>query len=493
MGCSISKKSQVQSTLSINQPKRVTTKEQVPINPGQFVSRKTDSILKDYRIGACLGKGAFGQVRIATHRPTRQARAVKSILKTSITPDMRGKSRFFQEVDILKRTDHPNIVKIYEFYEDEKSYHVITEYIKGGELFDFILKSRRLSETIAAHFFKQLVSAIAYCHENGIVHRDLKPENLLLEKAEPDSILKVIDFGTSTLFEASKKLTKAYGTVYYIAPEVLHKNYNEKCDIWSCGVILFTLLSGKPPFNGSNDIEILQKVEKGIYKLNDPVWTTISNEAKNLIKSMLKIDPKKRPSASEVLAFPWLKTNALAPKVDEAVKIEAIESLRSFQHTEKLQHAVLAFISSQILSKEETRQLTSTFNALDTNGDGKISREELTMAFSANLNLEIAEEEVEKIMSQVDSDSNGYINYSEFVTATIKRKNLLSKENLEAAFSMFDHDNSGKISANELRKLMGSDLLAEDSVWNEIISQADSNGDGEVDLEEFKNMMMKVF
>lgn len=166
------------------------------------------------------------------------------------------------EIKILKQLDHPNIVKLYEVYSDSSNIYLITEYLEGGELFDLILKSKHFNENIAAKIMKQLLSAICYCHSKKIVHRDLKPENLLITKANSYEI-KVIDFGLSRTFEAHKNMYSRMGTPFYIAPEVLKKKYNEKCDMWACGVILYILLSGNPPFNGKNDQQIFENIALG--------------------------------------------------------------------------------------------------------------------------------------------------------------------------------------------------------------------------------------
>ena len=183
---------------------------------------------------------------------------------------MKESTKFFNEVDILRKADHPNIIRLYEFYEDEKHYHLVTEYISGGELFDFIIKSKMFSEGIAANFLRQILSAVAYCHEHNIVHRDIKPENILLDKESPDATVKVIDFGTSAIYEETKQLTQKYGAAYYIAPEALRRDYNEKCDVWSCGVILYIFLCGRPPFSGRNDKEILLRVLQGHFTMPGP-------------------------------------------------------------------------------------------------------------------------------------------------------------------------------------------------------------------------------
>lgn len=144
---------------------------------------------------------------------------------------------------------------------------------------------------------KQVLAAVSYCHSKHIVHRDLKPENLLLE-SEGQGAIKVIDFGTSQVFDPSSKMHQTYGTPYYIAPEILAGEYTEKCDIWSCGVILYILLCGRPPFDGENDDEILENVSKGVYKVSGPIWSRVSAEGIDLVKKMLNFDQYKRISAA---------------------------------------------------------------------------------------------------------------------------------------------------------------------------------------------------
>ena len=188
---------------------------------------------------------------MCVHRETGVQRAVKVLRKSNMDED--EKKMLFNEIHILKNLDHPNIVKMYESFEDEKRYYIVTEICKGGELFDEIIARGKFTEKDAAVLMKQVLSCVNYCHKNNIVHRDLKPENVLLEANKDFDQIKIIDFGTSLQFDPSKFLDEKLGTPYYIAPEVLNKKYNEKCDIWSCGVILYIILSGVPPFNGAND------------------------------------------------------------------------------------------------------------------------------------------------------------------------------------------------------------------------------------------------
>jgi calcium-dependent protein kinase len=232
--------------------------------------------------------GGFGEVRKCSNKKTGAIRAVKIIRKDSL--DSKEKIRFFQEIDIMRQLDHPNIVRLYEVFQDEKRFYLVTELCTGGELFDEITKRSNFNEQDAAAIIKQVLSAVAYCHSKNICHRDLKPENVLMDSKNNNQI-KVIDFGASQKYDDNKKMSQIYGTAYYIAPEILKSEYNEKCDVWSIGVILYILLSGKPPFYGDDDKEILNSVKLGTYTLTGPDWKNISNEAKDLIKKTLTYEP----------------------------------------------------------------------------------------------------------------------------------------------------------------------------------------------------------
>lgn len=239
-----------------------------PISNEIFFSVKTTPVTEDYDIKHVLGEGSFGQVKLVVHKRNKIERAMKIIKKQGVSEE--EKEQMFKEVSILKSLDHPNIIKIFDMYEDDMNIYLVIEqtstylrYCSGGELFDRIQKINYFSEAEAAKYIKQLLSAISYLHAKNIVHRDLKAENLLFENDTPDASLKLIDFGVSCEFLKGHKLKETLGTPYYIAPEVLLQNYDEKCDVWSCGVILYILLCGYPPFNGEDDQEILDCVKQG--------------------------------------------------------------------------------------------------------------------------------------------------------------------------------------------------------------------------------------
>lgn len=222
----------------------------------------------DYKIGQVLGQGAYGKVVLVKHRQTDALRAMKS-MKKKMFKNLKISS-LIEEVELLTKLDHPNIVKVFGLYEDDTHYRIITEFCSGGELFEKIQNEDFFSERKAAKYMKEILSALSYLHGKGVVHRDIKAENVLFESRNNNSALKLIDFGVSTKFKdsQSEKMKDTLGTPYYIAPEVLKGSYDNKCDVWSCGVLLYILLCGYPPFNGNRDEQILDNVHKGNFKFN---------------------------------------------------------------------------------------------------------------------------------------------------------------------------------------------------------------------------------
>ena len=303
--------------------------------------------------------------------------------------------------------------------------------------------------------------------------------------------IKIIDFGTSQTYTVGgkKKMEERYGTPYYIAPDVLNKSYNEKCDVWSLGVILYILLVGYPPFNGSEDKKIIDAVKKGVYTLDEPEWDDVSGEAIDLVKKCLTYDPEKRASASEALEHPWFKKFAKGEKVKKSLASKALSNLKNFRAEQKLKQATLAFIVSQCLTKDETDKMEEIFAAMDKNNDGMLSKEEISEGYEEHFGIAIEDEELDKIFSAIDTDGSGAIDYSEFLMATMNEQQLMSKEKLKQAFKMFDKDNSGTISKQEIREALGN---LDEEVADKMISEVDANGDGEISFEEFEKMMNMV-
>jgi len=331
---------------------------------------------------------------MCVHRESGAQRAVKVLRKSQM--DAEEQKMLFNEINILKSLDHPNIIKMFEFFEDEKRYYLVTEICKGGELFDEIINRGKFTERDAAVLIKQLLMCINYCHKKNIVHRDLKPENILLEANKEFDQIKIIDFGTSVVLDNGKFLEEKLGTPYYIAPEVLNKKYNQTCDIWSTGVIVYILLSGIPPFNGPSDEEIMKKVRTGKFSFQDACWAGISDKAKDFITQLLTFDVSKRPTAEDAINHPWIKEMSVTT-VSTAIVNDAFTNLRSFRADVKLKAATYSFIASQLLSSKEKENLQKVFKQFDANGDGKLSKDEIKAGYETHFGKAMSMEDIDEM------------------------------------------------------------------------------------------------
>ncbi|KAI9919214.1 hypothetical protein PsorP6_011938 [Peronosclerospora sorghi] len=257
-----------------------------------------------YKLGRKLGSGAFSVVHIATHRETRKQVAVKCIARASLGPQ--DVHALKQEVEVMSSLNHPNLVPLLDYFEEDRYYYIVTPLCTGGELFDDLVKRKSYTEEDARVLMRKLASAIEYLHSRGIVHRDLKPENILLKTSAHGAEVMIADFGFARPMNGSRHGT-ACGTPGYVAPEVVQgEPYGASVDCWSLGVILFILLCGYPPFPGANHATVLDKVVKAEYTFESPYWDDVSEEAKDLVSELLTVDRTKRLDASGILMHPWM-------------------------------------------------------------------------------------------------------------------------------------------------------------------------------------------
>ena len=476
------------STAMNSQGKKLSLLPELMIDPNNFVATNPRPFQDVYKIGRLLGSGSFGDVRQVTHKENGDSRAVKIFKKDMASTDGM-KKQLIEELNILRSLDHPNIVRIFEFFEDQKKYYLVMEHCKGGELFEEILKHEFFDENVAAAILQQLFSAVSYLHSKRIVHRDLKPENILLEDKGDVLDIKLVDFGHATRINPGSRIRVPVGSSYYIAPEVIKGSYTEKCDLWSCGVITYMLLSGRPPFDGKSDEEILEKVKKCSYNFKEEAWKTVSNEAKDLIFKLLALQDV-RISAQEALQDPWLQRRVRKENRSKSIVSHALDNMKGFNKNSKLKEAVNSFIATQCLTNAETKELRDIFKQMDANGDGRLSKQELLDYFSKEMGEEEARAEVERIFSEVDTDNSGFVEYSEFIKASMDGKTRNNKSYLKRAFDMFDKDGSGTITIDELKKILAGGSVSNEGVWSQIVKDVDQNGDGVIDLQEFENLLM---
>ena len=352
----------------------------------------------NYKIICKLGKGSFGSVFKVKHKITGEVRAMKIIKNTSVDDKFEADNvKFLKEIQVLKELDHPNIIKIFEYYVDNKNHYIITELLTGGELYESIIKCHRFNEKKAAFIMKQILSALNYLHSKGIVHRDIKPENILVQnndkkKNKTDEIyIKLIDFGASIFFKENEILKLKVGSPYYIAPEVLNKNYNEKCDIWSAGVVLYVMLIGKFPFVGQTSQKLFESIKTGKYKTEGKEWEAISIEAKELIGKMLEIDKDKRLSASECLKSEFLSILDKKKEMPDLLP-SVFTNIYKLNAREKIQQATIGIIVHNIQQNEYIEKLRDIFDLLDIG----------------------ASDYVDDLLNLIDKNKDGYISFEEF-------------------------------------------------------------------------------
>jgi len=293
-----------------------------------------------------------------------------------------------------------------------------------------------------------------------------------------------------TEFKGRRKtnMTTKAGTPYYIAPEVLTGNYDEKCDIWSAGVMLYILLCGYPPFYGHNDPQILESVKKGTFDFAGPEWKHVSESAKDLIKKTL-VKADVRLSSEQVLDHPWVKD---ASKTAKTPLNLSFDKLKNYVSQNKFKQAALQYIASQMTDKE-IASLSEIFNRLDVNGDGEVSFEEFKNGLQS-LNTKAASE-VKQIFNKLDADQNGSISYTEFIAATMTQSMYLKEEKIFQAFKMFDKDGNGKITAEEIKSVLGADDAYKDvepGYFEKLVKECDLNGDGVIDYQEFITLLTQL-
>ena len=466
--------------------------DNILIKKENLISHKKKKISKEYILGKTIGSGAFSQVRLAVHKATKQNRAIKILQKKNVNME-----DLLNEISIVSKLSHPSIMQVFEVFEDNTNIYIVSEYCKGGELFDIISEKGNFSEKEACLIMQQLLSAICYSRQNGIVHRDLKPENILMEDKSHNLTIKIVDWGCATQIKQKERLHETDGTSYYIAPEVLKGDYDEKCDIWSCGVILYILLCGYTPFFGEKDEEIYEQVLKGEYDFPKEEWDNVSQEAKNLIKKMIEKDPAKRISALEALQDDWFKINKEKKRGDKVLAKNVLNNMKKFKKNKKFEKATISFIINQLVLKEERNDLERQFKEWDKNGDGVLSRDEIIEGYRKTYGT-VDENEIDNMIKSIDLDGNGVIDYNEFLTCTMNKEKILKNENLEICFKAFDSDNSGKISLDEISAIFNNgnkDKTDKEELeaLKKMIKEADEKGDGEISFKEFKDLMRKFF
>ncbi|XP_032453247.1 calcium/calmodulin-dependent protein kinase type II alpha chain isoform X15 [Nasonia vitripennis] len=337
----------------------------------------------NYDLKEELGKGAFSVVRRCVQKSTNLEFAAKIINTKKLS------SRDFQKLErearICRKLQHPNIVRLHDSIQEENFHYLVFDLVTGGELFEDIVAREFYSEADASHCIQQILESVHHCHHNGVVHRDLKPENLLLASKAKGAAVKLADFGLAIEVQGDTQAWYGFaGTPGYLSPEVLKKEpYGKPVDIWACGVILYILLVGYPPFWDEDQHRLYAQIKSGSYDYPTPEWDTVTPEAKNLINQMLTVNPSKRITASEALKHPWICQRERVASIVH--RQETVDCLKKFNARRKLKGAILTtmlatrnFSSRSIITKKgdgsqvkESTDSTTTLEDDDVKEDKK--------------------------------------------------------------------------------------------------------------------------
>ncbi len=484
---------------SILHEKLHSVEMKIPVMHETLITHKYGNPDKYYKKIKDLGSGSYGNVYKAKNLIMDNIVAIKVIEK--VQENMIDDLEIKNEINILKTLSHPNIVKIYEFFDTPIYYYIVTEYCKKGELFAYI--KNKYNEKQLAVLFYQVFSGLVYLHEQKILHRDLKLENLMISEIEKDVIteeeyfwIKIIDFGTAKIFEKNRAEKAVIGSSYYIAPEVLKQRYNEKCDTWSVGVILYMTLVGAAPFDGKTDNDIIKRIKIGKYNKNEPRLLEHSEEVQDLVSRLLEKNIDKRLSAKEAINHPWFNKyggrRIFSNYKPEDIK-PYIENLFNYKYNSKLQELVIAFLVHNLSNNYDTLIVLKMFRHFNKSGDCKLTKSELTNGLYSYKDKKDVDEMADVIFERLDGDNNGYIEYEEFLRACIDKKMLMTKENLKYAFKFLDKDNSKTLNAHKIVKAFLTKPNKEfEAVFNIILNEVDKDSDGIINFEEFMELMLKI-
>lgn len=479
-----------------------TNVKQIEIKTGNAISKKKSNPEEFYQQIQDLGEGAFGRVIKVKQIMTGEFRALKIVDKSLLHEEM-SEEEIENEIKILKSLDHPNIIKVYDFFDYKDNLFIVNEFIGDGDLFKLVEQLKFLNESLSLKILHQLLSAVCYLHSNSIIHGDIKPENVMIDNYKNSRIsnkgsdifgfdIKLIDFGTSKIINKPKVLHNLVGTAYYVAPEVILGSYHKQCDLWSCGVVLYIMLSGTFPFQGESEEEIFNNIKFSKPNMSIELITNASNETQQLLLQLLNKDPIERITAAQALeskAFDKLKVlkNEANHKIFSSKNtMNALKRLNT-NNENKFQQAITSFITHNFLSKEVMLKHKEIFKAIDNNGDGQITKAELIEGykkFGGDFDIET----IENVIDNLDRDNNGFIEEEEFAAATVDIKEILTKNNIKFSFQSIDKDNSGFISVDEVGCFIGGEDYDKELIIK-VIEEAKKDPTKEISLSDFEDIM----
>ena len=524
------------SSISVEKEERIPLPQDVlniPIRRNSLIVEWYKNPYDLYDELETIGSGGFGLVKkVCLKNNPESIRAMKIIPRNYLLKGIND-ANLLEEIFILKNLDHPNIMKLYEFFVDCKNFYIISEFFDQGDLLKKIEKLRTMNQIVVKFIMNQVFSAIAYLHSKGVLHGDIKLENIMLysttkevnqrftminKKLDLDKDLqrdlnnfykinyksqkntkkvmdditnyeiKLIDFGCSKLFSKKKhkKISGIIGTSLYCSPEVVDNLYDEKCDEWSCGVLMYILLSGKAPFPGETEEEIFEKIKKCKYNFDSPVFKNVNDNCKDLIKKLLEPSIHKRIKASEALKHPFFieefDTNKALIENKDLSLLENIINIKPY--TSKFHQSIIAFLCVNYINKDEEKKLRKIFRYIDKDGKNILNTKTLEEKLKENGYL-LTKEKLDNIIKTLDRDSNGTIEYQEFLAGVCDKESLFSDNNLKSAFNCIDQGEKGYITADDIKNFIFKGKEVKNKIFIDYLKQFGMEIDDEINFNDF--------
>ena len=483
-----------------------------------------------------LGIGNYGVVKkVCLIKNPEVIRAMKIIPKENI---IKGSGEaLIDEIEILKNLEHPNIMKVYDSFVYDNNYYIVSELCDQGHLLSKMEKLGKMDQIVVKFIMGQIFSAIAYLHSKNILHNDIKLENILLyttsnrrgrrftsinqdfnENEISEDInknygkknislksknyirdmmnyeIKLIDFGCSKYFVKKNKKTKLsgiIGTSIYCSPEIIDNLYDEKCDEWACGILMYILLCGDSPFYGVYEEEIFDKIKECKYNFSHPAFKRVSKNGKDLIRKLIEPKIKKRITASDALKHPFF-TELFDPN-SVMIENKDLTMLKQFinpiNYTSKFHEAVIAFLSANYITVNEERNLRALFRYMDKDGKNAISKEHMKECLE-EINITISDKNLDKIFECADDNGSGFIEYQEFIRNACDIKNLLSESNLKNAFHAIS-GNKETITGKDIKNFIFHDSKVHEDTLKEYFEQFGMKYGDTIIFDEFYMMIKK--
>ena len=531
--------------LGTNIPKTVID---LKVNSKNFIIQRTKNVFDIYDKVCFLGKGAFGSVYKVSRKNSGTRliiRALKEISKESMNVNPENEEEIRNEIEVLKNIDHPNIMKIFEFFEDEKNIYLINEFCGGGDIAHIHDKYGLFPEFFLKYIMFQVFLAIAFLHSNKVVHGDIKRENIafvyegkIKEKEEYDELLnkifkdkeiqyelsyspgtdnlsenaqnllkeicnfemKLLDFGSAKMKKKVKeKLSGITGTVFYCSPEIVKDRYDFECDEWACGVMMYILLTGYPPFLGDNEEEVFQNILNNEINLNTPELKNVSESCKDLINKLLNKDYKERIKAEEALKHDFFNTGINVSNLLKGKFKENTEILKKFfineckkkdKKTSKFRNMVIAYIALNFSDPNEEKKARQIFMEISGGSKHYLITKDTFVSRMELIFKGLTKEEIETLYYSIDENSTGNIEYEELIRALSNKEKLLCEKNLKEAFSFFDKDNNGYISWNEIADIIYPEGQIPKDIIKEFLKEIDQRDENmKIDFYEFKKIL----